>query len=79
MSTAVRDFRLHLEWSRAVAETLEELPSELLQELARGGLGDDSGRDVTQQSSSTGFGISDLRDPSPSQILGTSSRFSWTS
>ena len=23
-----------------------------------------------------GFGISDLRDPSPSQILGTSSRFS---
>ncbi len=28
------------------------------------------------QSLSTGFSISDLRDPSPSQILGTSSRFS---
>ena len=27
---------------------------------------------------STGFGISDLRDPSPSQILGTFSRFSET-
>ena len=31
---------------------------------------------TTQWSLLTGFGISDLRDPSPSQILGTSSRFS---
>ena len=31
---------------------------------------------VTQWSLLTGFSISDLRDPSPSQILRTSSRFS---
>ncbi len=35
-----------------------------------------SGESIDKWSLLTGFGISDLRDPSPSQILGTSSRFS---